>query len=248
MTWLFFFKRSKCFPYCGTLNGCRKCCHSTLLSKLPEWGFGSGRCQCGRFQRRTDPAQVSSRWERDFRSLRPLLIQMNTVISPLAVHSAHFTSRGNVFARLEVRLDISFWALHPTKLTQRHLSVVDQTHISYCKQIFRLLSTNMHKTKAVDDVWAERWTEAVKKEQLENTNTCTDTVKSKRNRKQMRGVNIIRWRRKTNCADFTCYIQTGDIVGACGVLGWAYQRCWRSYKQHLKVTGISVKNEPLATP
>lgn len=51
-TWLFFFKRFKCFPYCGILNGCRKCCHSTLLSKLPQWGFGSGRCQCGRFQNR----------------------------------------------------------------------------------------------------------------------------------------------------------------------------------------------------
>lgn len=62
MTWRFSFQRLKCFPYCGTPNGCRKCCHSAPLSKLPEWGFGSGGCQCGRSQSGTDPARVSSCW------------------------------------------------------------------------------------------------------------------------------------------------------------------------------------------
>lgn len=74
MTWLFSLQRLKCFPYCGTPNGRRKCCHSAPLSKLPEWGFDSGGCQCGRSQSGTDPARVSSCWgiveESWFSSLR----------------------------------------------------------------------------------------------------------------------------------------------------------------------------------
>lgn len=58
--WHFFFNSSKC-----SIMWSRKCCHSSLLSKLPEWGFYSGWCQCGRFQHVTDPAQVSSHWEKD---------------------------------------------------------------------------------------------------------------------------------------------------------------------------------------
>lgn len=102
-TWLFFFKRSKCFPYCGTLNGCRKCCHSTLLSKLPEWGFGSGGCQCGRFQHSTDPAQVSSRWGRLQESPPSLYSPASNehCFSPPALHSTHSRSYGQALAWLE---------------------------------------------------------------------------------------------------------------------------------------------------
>lgn len=52
-------QKLKWFLCCGVPNGC---CHSALLSKLPEWGFGFESYQCGWFQHSTGPPQVSLHW------------------------------------------------------------------------------------------------------------------------------------------------------------------------------------------
>ncbi len=210
MTWLFFFKRSKCFPYCGTLNGCRKCCHSTLLSKLPEWGFGSGRCQCGRFQRGTDPAQVSSRWERDLRSLRPLLIlqpQMNTVFSSCCPF--------NSFQILWKCVCLTWGQSCYFLLYTVCYSTDSKASFNYCspgpffpiaKQIFCQLSTNVH-------VLAEsRWTEGTEGTEGKHSSKTQYWHGKKQVKQKTADMNITRWRRKRNRADTVCFRQPGSII------------------------------------
>lgn len=159
---------------------------------------------------------------------------------PLAVHSANFRSRGNVFAWLEDSLNTSSWAVHATKLTHRH-PLTDQAHFSHCKPD---LTQYQHAQNLNGWQLAEsRWT----KVELQGKHNSKTHINVLRNRRQQRDANIMRWRKLNHAA---CFSQTGDIIlhsGSRCDAGLGRQKPW-CWKQCLKLTGISVKNEPLATP